>query len=64
MDRLLDVALTHAARERRQQDPSGDEADGINYRWTREQFEAARDAGQMLEWAIVYGRYYGTPRSS
>jgi guanylate kinase len=67
VDRLLDVArlpmrraVTATTRPQR-----GDEADGINYHfWTREKFEAARDAGEMLEWAIVYGRdYYGTPRS-
>lgn len=68
VDRLLEAArlprtrraVTATTRDRR-----GDEADGINYHfWSREKFEAARDAGEMLEWAVVYGRdYYGTPRS-
>ncbi len=26
-------------------------------------FKAARDAGELLEWAEVFGHYYGTPRS-
>lgn len=65
VDRVLDLvrfrrAVTATTREQR-----ADEIDGINYHfWTREKFEAARDAGEMLEWAVVYGRdYYGTPRS-
>jgi len=53
-------AVTATTRNKR----DGEEA-GVSYHfWTREQFEAARDRGQMLEWAIVHGRdYYGTPRS-
>ncbi len=32
--------------------------------WTRDQFRAAIDHGDMLEWAEVHGRdFYGTPRS-
>lgn len=40
------------------------EKDGISYYfWTVEQFQRARDEGQMLEWEIVHGKdYYGTPR--
>jgi guanylate kinase len=29
---------------------------------SREDFEALRDAGRMLEWAEVHGELYGTPR--
>ena len=29
---------------------------------TREEFEALRDAGRLLEWAEVHGELYGTPR--
>lgn len=29
---------------------------------SREEFERARDAGDLLEWAEVYGELYGTPR--
>lgn len=28
---------------------------------TMEQFEAMAQAGELLEWAIVFGRGYGTP---
>lgn len=28
----------------------------------REEFERSRDAGDLLEWAEVFGHYYGTPR--
>lgn len=67
VDRLLSFAklpmrraVTATTRDKRD-----DEADDINYHfWSREKFEAARESGQMLEWAVVYGRdYYGTPRS-
>ena len=29
---------------------------------SKRQFEAMRDAGELLEWAEVHGNYYGTPR--
>lgn len=39
------------------------DAEGIDYYFvTREQFEQARDAGQLLEWAEYSGNCYGTPR--
>jgi guanylate kinase len=38
------------------------ELDGVQYHfWTREKFEIERDRGAFLEWAEVYGNYYGTP---
>jgi guanylate kinase len=44
--------------------PRPGERDGVDYRfWTRERFERERDAGGFLEWALVHGNYYGTPRS-
>jgi guanylate kinase len=39
------------------------ERDGIDYHyWTREQFEQEIAAGGFLEWADVFGSYYGTLR--
>lgn len=38
------------------------EVDGKDYFFlTREQFKRQRDAGELLEWAEVFGNYYGTP---
>ncbi|MBJ7535231.1 guanylate kinase [Rhodomicrobium vannielii ATCC 17100] len=38
------------------------EADGVDYYFvTRDRFEAMRDAGELLEWAEVFGNFYGTP---
>jgi guanylate kinase len=43
--------------------PRPGERDGEHYHFlTREQFEAERDAGAFLEWAEVFGNYYGTLR--
>ena len=45
--------------------PRPDEVDGVHYHFaTPEQFEAAIEAGELLEHALVHGVYYGTPRSS
>lgn len=43
--------------------PRPGEVDGQHYHfWTRARFEEERAAGGFLEWAEVYGRYYGTLR--
>ena len=40
------------------------ERDGVHYHfWTRERFEQEIQAGGFLEWADVYGNYYGTLQS-
>lgn len=40
------------------------ERHGIDYRFVPyTEFERMRDAGNLLEWAEVYGNLYGTPRA-
>jgi len=37
------------------------ETDGVDYNFvTRQQFETMADAGEFLEWADVFGNFYGT----
>lgn len=44
--------------------PRPRERDGVHYHfWTRERYEKEIAAGGFLEWAEVYGKFYGTPRS-
>jgi guanylate kinase len=43
--------------------PRGDEVDGRSYRFvSRPDFEAMIARGEFLEWAEVFGNYYGTHR--
>ena len=45
--------------------PRGSEENGREYYFTsREEFERMRDAGLFLEFAEVFGNYYGTARTS
>jgi guanylate kinase len=38
------------------------EQDGVQYQFvSRPEFERRRDAGMLLEWAEVHGKFYGTP---
>ncbi|MGO9543897.1 MAG: guanylate kinase [Rhodomicrobium sp.] len=42
--------------------PRAGETEGVDYFFvTRERFENARDAGELIEWAEVFGNLYGTP---
>ena len=44
--------------------PRGNEVDGTNYHFvSREDFEARTRREEFLEWAEVFGNYYGTHRS-
>ena len=54
----LNLSISVTTRPRR-----SSEVDGIHYRFIKQkQFEALRDAGDLLEWAEVHGNFYGTPR--
>ncbi len=45
--------------------PRGSEQTGREYHFTtRDEFERMRDAGEFLEYAEVFGNYYGTARRS
>ncbi len=44
---------------------TGKDREGVDYCFVdRAEFEAERDAGNLLEWAEVFGHYYGTPRAA
>ncbi len=43
--------------------PGPGEVDGVHYNFvTCEKFQEMQEAGELLEWATVYGNSYGTPR--
>ncbi|WP_161820896.1 guanylate kinase [Sporotomaculum syntrophicum] len=57
---LANLQLSISATTRK---PRGQEQDGVDYYFlNREQFEAMIAGNQLLEWADVYGNYYGTPQ--
>ncbi|MFW5839680.1 MAG: guanylate kinase, partial [Planctomycetota bacterium] len=42
--------------------PRGGETDGVDYYFlSKQEFMEKVESGDMLEWAQVYGEYYGTP---
>lgn len=46
-------------------DPRPGEVHGFHYRFvTRPEFERLIEAGELLEWAVFNGNYYGTPRDA
>lgn len=54
----LDFSISYTTRK-----PRGSEKDGREYHFvSREQFEAMKARGEFLEWADVFGNYYGTAR--
>ena len=45
--------------------PRPGEVDGVHYYfYDKAKFEAMIEAGELLEWANVYGNYYGTPKQA
>ena len=56
----LDFSISYTTRA-----PRGSEEDGREYHFTtRAEFERMIDAGEFLEWAEVFGNYYGTAVSA
>lgn len=57
-ERRLQFSVSATTRQ-----PRDGEVNGEHYQFmTREQFEKLRDEGDLLEWAEVFGNYYGTTR--
>jgi guanylate kinase len=55
----LEFIITVTTRARRT-----NERDGVHYRFVSvEKFQELIDRNEMLEWASVYGNYYGVPRA-
>jgi len=58
MGRSFHWVITATTRPRR-----AEEKDGVDYYFlSREKFQQMKDKGQFLEWAKVYGNYYGVPK--
>jgi guanylate kinase len=56
----LDFSVSYTTRA-----PRGSETDGREYHFTqRDTFEGMVDKGEFLEWAEVFGNYYGTALSA
>ena len=56
----LEFSISYTTRQ-----PRGSEEDGREYHFTtREKFEAMIGANEFLEWAEVFGNYYGTALSA
>jgi len=57
-DKRLSLSISLTTRP-----PRPGEEDGREYRFVNEEeFLKVRNSGGLLEWAEVYGHYYGTPR--
>lgn len=56
-----DLFLSVSATTR---EPRKGEVNGVNYYFlTKDEFKSKIEEGDFLEWAEVYGNYYGTPKS-
>ena len=58
---MPEIAYSVSATTRK---PRENEVDGVDYIFvTRERFEEWLSQGELLEWAEIYGEYYGTPKT-
>jgi len=57
-DDQLTYSVSHTTRDKRPGEVNGEDY----YFVDREKFEGCRDDGRFLEWAEIYGDYYGTSR--
>jgi guanylate kinase len=54
----IEMSVSYTTRKQRK-----GEVEGRDYHFVdRETFTRMRDAGEFLEWAVVFDNYYGTPR--
>lgn len=61
LDADPDIEMSVSATTRK---PRPGEVDGRDYHFVDAQrFSAMRDAGEFLEWAVVFDNFYGTPRA-
>lgn len=61
LEKHNDLFLSVSATTR---EPRKGEVNGVNYYFlTKEEFKSKIEEGDFLEWAEVYGNYYGTPKS-
>ncbi|MGF6376198.1 guanylate kinase [Clostridiales Family XIII bacterium PM5-7] len=61
--RLLENTKVELSVSMTTRSPRPGEVDGVNYYFsTREEFEKAISEGGLLEYAEVYGNFYGTPK--
>ena len=58
-DANTSLSISMTTREQRERE----ETNKDYYFVSRDRFIAARDAGELLEWAEVFGNLYGTPRA-
>jgi guanylate kinase len=62
VERLVKVTdRLRLSRSYTSRSPRGDERDGVDYNFvSRSRFESMIDNGEFLEWADVFGNFYGT----
>lgn len=64
ISRLLETGRCRLAISATTRGPRPGEKDGVHYRFvTQETFAGWRERDELLEWAEVYGEFYGTPRA-